>query len=255
MRIIALAFAWIMQSQYSWSAESAVSVTCDDEIFEREPSGVSSKVYPLLQDFDPDTDIALFDWDETIAGKQPVNGDVREVRSRKTLALFSQLRADNPGRVFIYSNGNAFIFDRLPDGNPVLGVETPHVPSGLDGIEVLITDGIPHYSDDGQRISKLNTTSRFFYFPAFHAFYIPKIGPNTRIISKIPPEHLKGHYIGEILKVLGFSPEKPLRRVYFVDNDAIIIDGMRSAIEKLIKEGIVQEPLQSAHVPFFDDVR
>lgn len=242
-------------SHHGYTRGSAVSLDGEGAM-ERQSSGVSEKVQPLLEGFDPEKDVIFYDWDQTIAGEEAARGsDVREVRSPASLRLFKDLRAAHPGRVFIYSNGNAFVFDKTPDGEPVLDQALPYLPDFFKGKKLLGTANLQYYTDDGANIGMFNRTSQYAYLPTFHAFYTPKTRANNLVAETIPAGHLKGYHLPTILKVLGFSSAKPIRNVYFIDNDANVIEGMRQAVEKLQVAGVVKNPLQAVHVPFYDAVR
>lgn len=212
-------------------------------------SEVFKRVNQLMEGFNPQTDVIFFDWDHTIVGEYPEPNMPRSIRCWQTLELFKKLRNEHPGRAFILSAGNMFLCDN--DGeSSILDHAQWYTPKGFEGKELFGQWEEIHYRYI--TYNKENSIDNyFFYYPFAHAFCTPAEYCNPDLMDS----EVKGYNLESVLSVLGFNSNNPLRRVYFVDDNADVIKWMQEALEILVEDGVVQEQLHSAYVPFYNLIR
>jgi hypothetical protein len=220
----------------------------------------SIQAQSLLDRFDPELDIAFFDYDETLAQGGRGKNDSFKVGGLLDLFLTMARDEKKSKRTFILSNGNTFLFDATstaPDPHPDQAIfrQLRELPI-LNSEEAKSANAFRvTYMHRGFRIYEVrypepdpfHNTRLFRYYPQFHAFHIEAGVPR---LARMDSRHLKGLVLPTVLQFLGISAEKPIRNLYVFDNESSYLIGLAKGFAQLKREEIFTGDFFAVHIPF-----
>jgi hypothetical protein len=228
----------------------------------------SEVIIKELENFDPKQDVVFFDYDETIA-HEPKSRE-RELLGRmfaiyRNLILSATLHKgaydqspdtflaggadytpeESYQSVYIFSCGKRFLVDHR-SGLARFDFEAFIPPSQRSW---------PVLKDRSFGVSLMDTEI-FEYFPEFRAFFIkhdymkeyfddPR---GIRIFDHVAK--WKATALSSVLKFLGYSRERPVRNIYFIDNELSFLKNLSEAALHARGDGLVTGELIAMHVPY-----
>jgi hypothetical protein len=209
---------------------------------------LSTYIMDELVEFDLEQDVLFFDYDNTLFHMKEV-----KARSQKLIDLFNVYRKKQAA--FIYTAG--FMF---PFYSSVIGVERyPHNEEHKGHLEHFIQKQPKAKFHEPLEVSRdmrnsyhhLRVDQYLYYFPEWDTFHV-----NWGHLKHLPIEpgcaahSIKGDNLKSMIEcVLHLRRDKPIRRIYFIDDLQEYIDPMTVAARELLLNGLIKEELKALHVP------
>ncbi|MBP9753071.1 MAG: hypothetical protein KBD31_04605 [Proteobacteria bacterium] len=229
--------------------------------------------------FDPELDILLVDYDETMVGNGVfIRGIDRPIRSNGgIIELFEILRKQYPGSIFIYSTGAMFALEYSRVGISLQPIPTRFMNQSFDRREkfdfntvvVAEEDFLPERTPPEGIVAQVNV----YYYAELSAFHICSKGleipsqkvynfwesgrKNTNGQTFLEARYslsrdIKGLMLESVLlfiyKISG-RPIGSIRNIHFIDDRSYNITSMDLACHTLNEKGLIQGFLNGIHVP------